>query len=469
LGSASENDEEAFASVPILADNMANAPRDEVKATFYPDPSPLGVPPWDTPLWGDLGAILSRAWFHRLWILQEVHSSTNLVILCGRQRIQWEKLVSFVEGFSKHQIPSSFMAGIAASTVVRLGFNSVLSLGVLKNDFDFADMKDNGSYKMSHLLCSLRERIATNAVDKIYGALSMMPSDVQESLIVDIAMTPAQVYTAFSKCMFNRGDASLILCQASHSMKEKDLPSWCPNFAERHDSIPFGAFYMINGFATGHEPVPSSKEGITWRQDWDEIEVTGFEVDVIQEVVSLDYAPALDTEACTAALEWDEACLNMVKRHRFDPSIKDLVLQVLCEARVAGGRIVMHKYPWQPASQWVHDYNDWRSALQGALEKGTLTWSTTAQRFDYTLNRTSRTRRVFISRGGYIGLGPPATEAGDLICTLYGRPTPFILRLNADRSTYRLLGEAYVNGIMDGELLTSGADYSLTDKPFIIK
>lgn len=89
---------------------------------------------------------------------------------------------------------------------------------------------------------------------------------------------------------------------------------------------------MINCFAAGHDPVPSGKERITWRQDWDGIEVTGFEVDVIQEVVSLDYAPALDTEACTAALEWDEACLNMVKRHHFDPFIKDLVLQVLCEA-----------------------------------------------------------------------------------------------------------------------------------------
>lgn len=42
-------------------------------------------------------------------------------------------------------------------------------------------------------------------------------------------------------------------------------------------------------------------------------------------------------------------------------------------------------------------------------------------------------------------------QAGDLICILYGRPTPSTLRQNPDNVTYRLIGEAYVNEIMDGE------------------
>jgi hypothetical protein len=50
----------------------------------------------------------------------------------------------------------------------------------------------------------------------------------------------------------------------------------------------------------------------------------------------------------------------------------------------------------------------------------------------------------------YIGLGSPATQAGDLLGVLYGRPTPFILRQNPDGSTYRLIGEADVNDMMDG-------------------
>jgi hypothetical protein len=50
-----------------------------------------------------------------------------------------------------------------------------------------------------------------------------------------------------------------------------------------------------------------------------------------------------------------------------------------------------------------------------------------------------------------VGLGPGAMEADDVVAVFLGFPTPFILRRVDDY--YLLVGEAYVYGIMRGEVL----------------
>lgn len=53
---------------------------------------------------------------------------------------------------------------------------------------------------------------------------------------------------------------------------------------------------------------------------------------------------------------------------------------------------------------------------------------------------------------GYVGIVPGAARMGDLVCVFYGGDVPFILReVEGGGGFYRLIGEAYVNGLMDGE------------------
>ncbi|KAG8418915.1 hypothetical protein J3459_011895 [Metarhizium acridum] len=54
---------------------------------------------------------------------------------------------------------------------------------------------------------------------------------------------------------------------------------------------------------------------------------------------------------------------------------------------------------------------------------------------------------------GLFGLCPVTTEKDDLICILYGCSVPMILRLSADEEWYKVIGEAYVHGKMDGEAM----------------
>ncbi|KAG7000862.1 hypothetical protein FOFC_13243 [Fusarium oxysporum] len=70
-------------------------------------------------------------------------------------------------------------------------------------------------------------------------------------------------------------------------------------------------------------------------------------------------------------------------------------------------------------------------------------------------------RRWGVTESGHMGFVPPRTMPDDLICLIYGTQTPYILRRNVCQasndldSTYTLVGECYMHGMMDGEALQS--------------
>jgi len=60
-------------------------------------------------------------------------------------------------------------------------------------------------------------------------------------------------------------------------------------------------------------------------------------------------------------------------------------------------------------------------------------------------------RRFFLTKQGYMGLSFPETRVGDLVCIFPGLEVPFLVR--PDGEYYLLVGEAYVQGLMDGEAM----------------
>ena len=62
-------------------------------------------------------------------------------------------------------------------------------------------------------------------------------------------------------------------------------------------------------------------------------------------------------------------------------------------------------------------------------------------------------RSFFATKGGRIGVGPRGTRQGDSIVILPDGTVPFILRqMEENVNIHRLVGEAYVHGLMWGEM-----------------
>ena len=68
------------------------------------------------------------------------------------------------------------------------------------------------------------------------------------------------------------------------------------------------------------------------------------------------------------------------------------------------------------------------------------------------IKKQCRGRALFVTSKGFIGLGPKDAQLNDEVYTLIGGETPFVLRRTAISNEFRLIGEAYIHGIMNGEL-----------------
>ncbi|TDZ33045.1 Heterokaryon incompatibility protein 6, OR allele [Colletotrichum spinosum] len=61
-------------------------------------------------------------------------------------------------------------------------------------------------------------------------------------------------------------------------------------------------------------------------------------------------------------------------------------------------------------------------------------------------------RRFFVTEKGFFGLGPPSMVVGDRVCILRSGVVPYVLR-RRDGGRWKYVGECYVHGIMDGEVV----------------
>lgn len=90
-----------------------------------------------------------------------------------------------------------------------------------------------------------------------------------------------------------------------------------------------------------------------------------------------------------------------------------------------------------------------------------------------TIRASMAGRKFFITRQGYMGLGPRRTEKGDCIFVLLGGRTPFVLRNSGPRTiqkpwerpskptrrnTFEMVGDCYTDGIMNGEAMSKWKD-----------
>lgn len=66
-------------------------------------------------------------------------------------------------------------------------------------------------------------------------------------------------------------------------------------------------------------------------------------------------------------------------------------------------------------------------------------------------------RRPFLTENGYVGLRPEGTKEGDVVAVFLGAELPYALRPAEDVGRWLLVGDAYVYGVMDGEIVEKGS------------
>jgi hypothetical protein len=93
--------------------------------------------------------------------------------------------------------------------------------------------------------------------------------------------------------------------------------------------------------------------------------------------------------------------------------------------------------------------------------------------YEYSAHEMTKGRKYFTTSNGYMGLGPNTLQSGDIVCIPYGCKVPHVVRVVPETNlpeekSYRLVGECYVHGIMDGEAIEHRDEWCLAEETFNI-
>jgi len=91
-----------------------------------------------------------------------------------------------------------------------------------------------------------------------------------------------------------------------------------------------------------------------------------------------------------------------------------------------------------------------------------LAWSLEAYALTFATNR-----RLIITENGYIGLAPIHCKLGDQVCVLHGCSVPLVLR--EGHGVVKLVGEAYVHGLMRGEAVQLVREGILKEDEWVLR
>ena len=147
----------------------------------------------------------------------------------------------------------------------------------------------------------------------------------------------------------------------------------------------------------------------------------------------------------------------------------------LPDTNVTMATIDAHLDPQMLRPDWVDwDGQDWEGWSPDAIIK-TEEWKISriihsdaqALIFHTQAQRCCRAKHFFITSDGWIGTAPASVETEDMLILVSGVPFPLVVRpVVRSEGSYELLGPAYIQGVMHGELWPENED-ALEDFTFV--
>lgn len=351
---------------------------------------------------------------------------------------------------------------------------------------------------------------STDPRDKVYAFLGLASSRMAPFrtnptvLTPDYNMSVQEVYLETAKAILAtcRNLSLLSHVEDASIRRTTGLPSWVPDYSVSLEPYPLR--YRGNGLwrASGNLP---------WRMnsvlmDSGLLNVQGYRLGYIDQISAL-FDESNDPSALWASIVKLALSLNLPYPDPQGTGNKPSRVEVLwrtlttdtyahtCPAPVKAGSLfieyilnlqIRHRLmPWSSSDEFQphHSpltesiYPEWRTLLsleppgsaysldvyKKRLTKvvedmfnGTYSPIGLAQ-LQHELDQSGgKKRRLFRTHGGYLGTGPRSLQQGDEIWILHRGGLPFVLRPQSKFGSYRLVGEAFVYGVMHGEAMGSG-------------
>lgn len=414
-----------------------------------------------------LESLLRRPWFNRIWVLQEAVLSKTAVVYCGQKTISWDAIKHFKEfnTSTKWVEHMPYVIGRRQLTAV-----------------------DNFSveYQVLTELLKARHCESTDPRDKIYALLPLLShAGINPDIIPNYGHSAARVYTDVATYLMNSIGLELLCAVNAARSQLPSLPSWVPDWSirvqrqafglQRYTSFKAGGEFVIPSRNTGQEVLPFTidrvdQSGILTAH----IRTKAFHLGYIQAIGD----PCADDAEIPPLRQWKSLSStigvlgNLANKviPEFKPGAgtssstvsaagtvpipsandrRDGRAGDIFEYTVVAGDVVYPSILKRAVERFVTDDGSEKSKIP--IREWMKGLPPSFRRQLERLLHSCRGRRFLVLDTGYIGLAPLEAESGDHVFIIPGVSVPFVLR--EENGGLRLVGECYVQNVMDGEVM----------------
>lgn len=456
--------------------------------------------------WKAVRQYMRRAWFNRVWVMQEVVLSENIEILCHAQPINvfpWKELLRFERTLQKYD-----------------GYLNLLDDNTDDNSVDVASAphfiellrashQRSGRLHMWHFNEYHGLKQCTEPVDRVWALLGLLSPKfvalVNEAKIIDYSDVGRREfwrsYLAFMKILhaFDVEDFLIVIIENISCKGTTPLPSWCVDFNESRKYNPFQLSRRFRAGFVGPQDRTAVESALQPSNNG--LSILGFSVDdvsltgsifkpsalmsIVDESSTRDESPdnPLSQEEAQFGREldkWLQECFAICSHTRGGSHATKVAM---CHTLLATDKEQENLDFAKNAAKeerktvdaiLIEAHFSMIDAFEARLRGDEVKRQQIHEEYFGAILATCDNRRLFATKQGRIGLGPPDLQAGDKICAFIGAETLFALRsadhgswLTINRScsslappplsleTFRLIGDTYVHGLMYGEAFTT--------------
>lgn len=424
-----------------------------------------------------------RAWWSRVWVIQEMVVAANLYVCIGPQIVHWNKFkraTSYLDWYGNPYTEADLMA-ISAR---------ISQLNRLRESW----RENKYSLTVLELLDMGRKSYATDARDNIYGLLGLMRPEDKRQICVDYNRTPNVIYAEVTAMLIKtqRSLDFLVRCFSDSSLhSQPSLPSWVLDFGDcqgpisdtkalagdpEYFELPSGGFIQRT---PGEEYQASASTTPSIRLDasslklqlqavlFDNIVATTITRSTVRGTWYSEHNEISDTKNTENGWEWLESAVGLLKaafRKEVLPSDprSDLCRKNDIISNLPG--INEESQRWLSEQLLVESDCHFDNSLLDMFSEQWITES-----FFSSITEISSTSLLFRTTSGFAGFAgydkrPRHWHYGhlnrdqsacpdDVVAIPLGCSKPWILRETEVKGEYRLIVDCVVPDIMDGEVM----------------
>jgi hypothetical protein len=441
----------------------------------------------ETPLmgWASLVNLFAHPWFFRVWVIQEIILSTSATVIASGEPIQW----AHIELFAQLMAESPFNAIMRSSTSYGVkddapnGLGNAAIMAILRNTF--WTRSDNSSGRsMEYLLGLFANFQSTLPVDRIYAILALLSQDYLSAarLQPDYSKPADEVFTTAATHMIpSNCNEVLSYAGIGYNRNLPELPSWAPDWTsvsmkdtlrQHFTKISYCSRYNASLYIPLMHHFPSP--GI--------LSITGHIFDSVLHLSPVHTYTAhnkgkgaLTAQEMASVLKPQFVSRRMVAQHVADPYpatgqprdeafwrtlIADTEFSRPANPQIGEGcglweRLTLDQCRGDPdiEREFAEEMENVLTETEVKAQGREAAMMVMRQVFLWNSNRIMccTGRRFCVTEKGFMAMVPPGTREGDLLVVLYGLNTPFVVRGVEGSERVRIVGEAYVHGMMDGE------------------